>query len=223
MKKLLLSLLGCATLTGTAYAGDEKITRGYNSNDSLGCMMLRECTDNVQRISSIKDIQDSYPNSDYSAVAIEFNEMLDSLDKIGVMVFLGDQKYFPIGNRGVYHTISNNFFLNDAFMGRQSTLMSVVRHEGWHAAQDCMAGTIDNSMIAIILREDDVPSIWREIAEKTYPKSVVPWEAEASWAGRTENMTADALAACATGKMWEIYEPTPLTREYLVKEGYITK
>lgn len=223
MKKLLLSLLGCATLTGTAYAGDEKITRGYNSNDSLGCMMLRECTDNVQRISSIKDIQDSYLNSDYSSVAIEFNEMLDSLDKIGVMVFLGDQKYFPIGNRGVYHTVSNNFFLNDAFMGRQSTLMSVVRHEGWHAAQDCMAGTIDNSMIAIILREDDVPSIWREIAEKTYPKSVVPWEAEASWAGRTENMTADALAACATGKMWEIYEPTPLTREYLVKEGYITK
>ena len=223
MKKLLLSLLGCATLTGTAYAGDEKITRGYNSNDSLGCMMLRECTDNVRRITSIKDIQDSYPNSDYSAVAIEFNEMLDSLDKIGVMVFLGDQKYFPIGNRGVYHTVSNNFFLNDAFMGRQSTLMSVVRHEGWHAAQDCMAGTIDNSMIAIILREDDVPSIWREIAEKTYPKSVVPWEAEASWAGRTENMTADALAACATGKIWEIYEPTPLTREYLVKEGYITK
>jgi hypothetical protein len=32
MKKLLLSLLGCAVLTGTAYAGDEKITRGYNSN-----------------------------------------------------------------------------------------------------------------------------------------------------------------------------------------------
>ena len=223
MKKLLLSILGCAVLTGTAYAGDEKITRGYNSNDSLGCMMLRECTDNVQRISSIKDIQDSYPNSDYSAVATEFNEMLDSLDKIGVMVFLGDQKYFPIGNRGVYHTVSNNFFLNDAFMGRQSTLMSVVRHEGWHAAQDCMAGTINNSLIAIILPEDDVPSIWREIAEKTYPKSVVPWEAEASWAGRTERMTADVLAACAGGKMWEIYEPTPLTREYLVKEGYITK
>tara|TARA_Y100000385_G_scaffold285029_1_gene344194 strand:+ start:637 stop:1308 length:672 start_codon:yes stop_codon:yes gene_type:complete len=223
MKKLLLSLLGCAALAGTAYAGDEKITRGYNTNDSLGCMILRECTDNVQRITSIKDIQDNYPNSDYSAVANEFNEMLDSLDKIGVMVFLGDQKYFPVGNRGVYHTVSNNFFLNDAFMGRQSTLMSVVRHEGWHAAQDCMAGTINNSLIAIILPEDDVPSIWREMAERTYPKSVLPWEAEAGWAGRTERMTADALAACATGKMWEIYEPTALTRKYLVKEGYITK
>jgi hypothetical protein len=223
MKKLLLSLLGCAALAGTAYAGDEKITRGYNSNDSLGCMMLRECTDNVQRITSIKDIQDNYPNSDYSAVATEFNEMLDSLDKIGVMVFLGDQKYFPVGNRGVYHTVSNNFFLNDAFMGRQSTLMSVVRHEGWHVAQDCMAGTINNSLIAIILPEDDVPSIWREMAKRTYPKSVLPWEAEAGWAGRTEGMTADALAACTTGKMWEIYPPTPLTRKYLIKEGYITK
>ena len=223
MKKLLLSLLGCATLAGTAYAGNEKITKGYNTNDSLGCMILRECTDNVQRITSIKDIQDNYPNSDYSAVANEFNEMLDSLNKIGVMVFLGDQKYFPVGNRGVYHTVSNNFFLNDAFMGRQSTLMSVVRHEGWHAAQDCMAGTINNSLIAIILPEDDVPSIWREMAERTYPKSVLPWEAEAGWAGRTERMTADALAACATGKMWEIYEPTALTRKYLVKEGYITK
>ena len=223
MKKLLLSLLGCAALAGTAYAGDEKITKGYYTNDSLGCMILRECTDNVQRIKSIKDIQDNYPNSDYSAVAIEFNEMLHSLDKIGVMVFLGDQKYFPVGNRGVYHTVSNNFFLNDAFMGRQSTLMSVVRHEGWHVAQDCMAGTIDNSMIAIILPEDNVPFIWKEMAERTYPKTAVPWEAEASWAGRTEGMTADALAACSTGKMWEIYEPTPLTRKYLVDEGYITK
>ena len=222
MKKIIASLLASAALTTPVFADPLKDSE-YFTMHSMGCMMLRECTDNVRRITSIKDIQDSYPNSDYSAVAIEFNEMLDSLDKIGVMVFLGDQKYFPIGNRGVYHTVSNNFFLNDAFMGRQSTLMSVVRHEGWHAAQDCMAGTIDNSMIAIILREDDVPSIWREIAEKTYPKSVVPWEAEASWAGRTENMTADALAACATGKIWEIYEPTPLTREYLVKEGYITK
>jgi hypothetical protein len=61
------------------------------------------------------------------------------------------------------------------------------------------------------------------MVERTYPKQSWPWEKEASWAGKTENMTADALAACATGAMWEVYEPTPLTREYLVKEGYITK
>ena len=106
-------------------------------------------------------------------------------------------------------------------MGRPSVLMSVMRHEGWHAAQDCMAGTIDNSMIAIIKPEDEVPPLWREMVERTYPKSAVPWEAEATWAGKTEGMTSNALAACADGEMWKIYPPTPLTRKYLVENGYI--
>jgi len=147
--------------------------------------------------------------------------MLSSLNQIGVKVYLADEKYFPVGHRGVYHTVSNNFFLNKTFMGRPNILMSVMRHEGWHAAQDCMAGTIDNSLIAIIMPEDSVPPIWREMVEATYPKSAWPWEAEASWAGKTEAMTADALNACAAGQMWTEYPPTPLTREYLVKEGYI--
>ena len=189
--------------------------------DSMGCMLLRECTDNVKRITSIQDIKDRYPDSDYTSVADEFNDIISAFDKIGVGVFLADSKYFPVGHRGVYHTVSNNFFLNDAHMHRQGILMSVTRHEGWHAAQDCMAGTIDNSLIAIIKPEDEVPMIWRIMAERTYPEHAVPWEAEAGWAGRTEGMTAMALEACATGAMWEIYEPTPLTREYLEKEGYI--
>ena len=52
-------------------------------------------------------------------------------------------------------------------MHRPSTLMSVMRHEGWHAAQDCMAGTIDNNMIAIIMDEEKVPQLWQDIASKT--------------------------------------------------------
>ena len=99
--------------------------------------------------------------------------------------------------------------------------MSVVRHEGWHAAQDCMAGTIKNSMIAIIKPEEEVPIIWRVMAERTYPPSAVPWEAEASWAGKTENMTMEALQACARGEMWSEYEPTPLTRQWLEENKYI--
>ena len=106
-------------------------------------------------------------------------------------------------------------------MGRPHILMSVMRHEGWHAAQDCMAGSIKNSLIAIIKPEDEVPMVWRVLAKRTYPPHAVPWEAEASWAGKTEGMTMKALEACATGKMWEVYEPTPLTREYLEKEGFI--
>ena len=108
-------------------------------------------------------------------------------------------------------------------MDSTNYLMQVMRHEGWHAAQDCMAGSIKNSLIAIIKPEDEVPMIWRVMAERTYPEHAVPWEAEAGWAGRTEKMTMEALQACAAGNMWEVYEPTPLTRKYLVEEGYISK
>jgi hypothetical protein len=203
-------------------ADDSKITKGYHSNDSMGCMLLRECTDGVKEVFSLLDVSSEYSNTDeFTFVANEFNNMLTSLNSVGVKVFLADAKYFPHTHRGVYHTVGNNFFLNRKYMGRPGTLMQVMRHEGWHAAQDCMAGTIDNSLIAIILPEEDVPMIWRVMAERTYPEHAVPWEAEAGWAGRTENMTKDALAACATGRMWEIYEPTPLTRKYLEDNGYI--
>jgi len=218
MKKVLLSLLALGVCS-PAFAGS-KVKEFYTMN-SMGCMILRECTEDVRRINSISDIESYYPDSDFSVVADEFNSMLLSLNKIGVMVFLGPERYFPPGHRGVYHTVTNNFYLNDAFMKRPDVLMTVMRHEGWHAAQDCMAGTIDNSMIAIIKPEEDVPKLWREIVEKTYPKSAVPWEAEAKWAGKTEGMTAKALDVCAAGPMWEVYKPTPLTLEWLEKNGYV--
>ena len=202
MKKLLLGLIGLSLASLPALAGESKLKKGFYSMDALGCMLVQECTENVRRIKSIDNIRKEFPNSDFDIVADEFNSMLVSLDKVGVMVFLGPEKYFPPGHRGVYHTVSNKFYLNDAFMHRPSVLMTVMRHEGWHAAQDCMAGSIKNSLIALIFPENRVPGVWRDIVEKTYPKSAVPFEAEAKWAGRTEGMTAEALDACTTGKMW---------------------
>ena len=222
MKKIIASLVAAVAVVLPAHSDPLK-DKEFNTMHSMGCMLLQECTDNVKRITSIQDIINRYPDSDYSAVANEFNDIIRTFNKIGVGVFLADSKYFPPGHRGVYHTVSNNFFLNDAHMYRQGILMSVTRHEGWHAAQDCMAGTIENSLIAIIKPEEEVPTIWRVMAERTYPEHAVPWEAEAGWAGRTEGMTAMALEACATGAMWEVYKPTPLTRQYLEKEGYLSK
>ena len=199
-----------------------KLKYGYNTMDSMGCMILRECVDGVEEITSLLDISSEYPNTDdFYVVANEFNNMLVSLNQVGVKVFLADSKYFPVGHRGVYHTVSNNFFLNKAHMGRPGVLMSVMRHEGWHAAQDCMAGTIENSLIAIIKPEEEVPPLWREMVERTYPKSAVPWESEATWAGKTEGMTMKALQACAAGTMWKVYEPTPKTREWLEENNYL--
>ena len=221
MKKIILSLLASAALVAPVSADPLKDSE-YFTMHSMGCMLLQECIDDVEEITSILDVSSQYSNTEqFYSVANEFNNMLSSLNAIGVKVFLADQKYFPVSHRGVYHTVSNNFFLNKAFMGRPNVLMSVMRHEGWHAAQDCMAGTIDNSMIAIIKPEDEVPMLWRDMVESAYPESAWPWEKEATWAGKTEGMTMNALAACADGNMWEVYEPTPLTRKYLVDFGYI--
>ena len=210
---------------GTAHvalANEDKITKGFYSMDAMGCMLLRECTDGVDQVHSLLDISSEYTNPErYTFVASEFNQMISALKRVGSNVYLADEKYFPPMHRGVYHTVSNNFYLNRRYMDKPGTLMQVMRHEGWHAAQDCMAGSIKNSLIAIIMPEEDVPMLWRTLAERTYPEAAVPWEAEAGWAGRTEGMTMKALNSCAAGTMWTDYEPTPLTYKWLKENGHV--
>ena len=206
-----------------ALAGDTKLKeKHYYTLEATGCMILRECTEGVVEIKNHKDLGIYYKKFPMMVNdAKEFDALVAASNKVGVKVYLAPERYFPPGHRGVYHTVSNNFYLNATLVKRYSTLMSVMRHEGWHAAQDCMAGSIKNSMIAIIMPEEDVPQLWRDITEKTYPASAVPWEAEATWAGKTEGMTMKALKACADGNMWTVFEPTPLTRKWLEEEGYI--
>jgi hypothetical protein len=223
MKKIIMALMAACLTIPAAQAEPIKESE-YKTMHSMGCMLLGECTDDVVKVFSMLDISSQYDNTEeFTGVTGEFHNMLHSLNEIGVNVFLADEKYFPAMHRGVYHTVSNNFFLNKDYMGDPGVLMSVMRHEGWHAAQDCMAGTIDNSMIAIIMPEDDVPMLWQEMVKRTYmmQPSAIPWEKEAMWAGKTENMTMNALAACAGGNMWEVYEPTPMTREWLERNNYI--
>ena len=223
MKKIIALAAGLMMMGNPAVA-DPIDEDDYFTNHSLGCMLLQECTDDVQEVFSLLDVSSKYPDPDkFNFASNEFNQMLVALNQVGVKVYLADQKYFPVGHRGVYHTVSNNFYLNKAHMGRPSTLMSVMRHEGWHAAQDCMAGTINNSMIAIIMDEDKVPKIWQEIAADTYKfqPEAIPWQKEAFWAAKTEGMTMNALQACARGSMWTEYEPTPLTRLWLERNGYV--
>ena len=203
-------------------AGEDKITKGYNSMDAMGCMLVRECTKDVDEVHSLLDISAEYTNTEeFTPVALEFNTMLMAMNQVGIKVYLADQRYFPHMHRGVYHTVSNNVYLNRDYMGDPGTLMMLMRHEGWHAAQDCMAGSIKNSMIAIIKPEEEVPMLWRVMAERTYPAHSVPWEAEAQWAGRTEGMTMKALQSCAAGTMWTDYEPTPLTYKWLKENNYV--
>ena len=226
MKKIIMSLLAAATISVPALADPIKEDDFFTMH-SMGCMLLQECTDHVQELKTVSDLNkhEELSDIDYSIVADEFDSLVRSLNAVGAKVFLADMRYFPVGHRGVYHTVGNNFFLNVAHMHRPGTMMSVMRHEGWHAAQDCMAGTIKNNFIAIIMNEEDVPSMYQAIAKSAYKSTpeAIPWEKEAYWAGHTEGMTQAALESCARGTMWTDYDPTPMTREWLVEKGFIAK
>jgi len=221
MKRFLLALI----LAASPVMADPIEEEHYFSAHSMGCMLLRECTDHVNELKTVSDLNkhDYLSDVDYSIVADEFNSLVRSLNTVGSKVFLADSRYFPVGHRGVYHTVSNNFFLNVDHMKRPGVMMSVMRHEGWHAAQDCMAGSIKNNYIAIIKPEEEVPRMYQAIAKSAYKTQphAIPWEKEAYWAGHTEGMTQAALESCAAGTMWTDYEPTPMTREWLEENNFI--
>ena len=64
MKKVIMSLLAAATIAAPVLADPIKQDE-YYSNHSMGCMLLRECTDGVKQINSIADIADTYPDADF--------------------------------------------------------------------------------------------------------------------------------------------------------------
>ena len=219
-------MLAAVSLTTPALADPIDEDQFFTAH-AQGWMLLRECTDYVQELKTVSDLNkhEELSDIDYSIVADEFNALIRSLNAVGAKVFLADMRYFPIGHRGVYHTVGNNFFLNVAHMHRPGTMMSVMRHEGWHAAQDCMAGSIKNNFIAIIHNQEEVPKMYQAIAKSAYKTQphAIPWEKEAYWAGHTEGMTQAALESCARGTMWTDYEPTPMTREWLIENGHLPK
>ena len=195
-----------------------------NSYAAMGCMKLRECTDGVIRLRSVDQLIKQYGDSDFNQYKEEIQRMLESLETAGVQVFLADPDNFPRTHRGTYYTDTNMFFLNSGYVYNAEVFMKVFRHEGWHAAQDCMAGSIDNSMIAVIYNDELIPQPYKLDAQIRYgmmaPKAI-PWEQEAIWAGNVPNMTADALDSCSTKTMWSDYTPTPMTAEWLTNNGYI--
>ena len=58
------SLSAAHGLTVPVNAGEDKITKGYNSMDAMGCMLLRECKEDVKEVYSLLDISSEYPNTE---------------------------------------------------------------------------------------------------------------------------------------------------------------
>lgn len=215
MKKFLASVFAAAAFASPVLAEDK--VKAWRSFDSVGCMMLKECTEGVKKVSTWSDL-----GPEYEIASEEIDEIVQALDKVGAAVYLADEKYFAFRMRGVYDVRGNSMFLNAFYIDQPTKMIQVIRHEGWHAAQDCMAGTLNNTFTALIHPEEAVPDWIRRGAERTYPKKVLPFEAEAMWAMYVEDKTVEALKVCGgPKKMWEHYTPTPLTGEWLKKEGFM--
>ena len=58
-------LLGLSLLiVPPAMADESKITKGYNTMDAMGCMLVRDCTKDVEEVHSLLDISSQYPNTE---------------------------------------------------------------------------------------------------------------------------------------------------------------
>ena len=221
MNKIVTALFA-GLLVAPAALADPHIP-AWKTNHSMGCMLLRECTEDTWRVKRIADIEKQITHSDYDLIREEADGILTELDKMGVEVFLAHDKYFTRGVAGTYHAEENKFFLNDSWSDDPYQLLRTLRHEAWHAAQDAMAGTIDNTFLAVIVDDKDIPQHVKLMVEIAYPPSARPWEAEAKWAGETPNMTLDVLKVInrTNNKPWTELEPTPLTRLWLERNGYL--
>ena len=188
----------------------------------MGCMLTRDCTEGVIKTDSVPLLEQEFGFTFNEEEKEEISDILGSLRDVGIEVFVSDPKYFVRNTRGVYYTEGNKFYLNPQYLSSSSEVLSVIRHEGWHAAQDCMAGSLQNNSIAVIWNDGVVPEGYRLRADILYGGGpAVPWEAEAMWAMETPFQTANALRACAADEpMWWIYTPTPMTGEWLVENGY---
>jgi hypothetical protein len=63
MKKIIMSLLAAASVAAPVLA--DPITKDdYYTIHSMGCMLLRECTDGVKQVTSLLDISSEYSNTD---------------------------------------------------------------------------------------------------------------------------------------------------------------
>ena len=217
MKKLLTSVFIAASLVGPVTA--EPVVKDY-SYDALGCMILLECTRGVERVRVGQDLgkaQEEYRE--------EYSRIIAALDKIGVAIYIADERYFPHNTNGIYKPSYNRFFIRKDLLEDGRDFIKTFRHEGWHAVQDCMAGGIQNGFIAQVYQDKDIPDFVRDMTARIYGLAgqggAVAWEADANTAKIRPGDTARYLEMCAKGPLWDQVEPTPMTKEWLMGCGWM--
>ncbi len=223
MKKLFTTIGLSLTLTFPVVA--ETIQKSHPqvkdySIAAMGCMILLDCYEGIEKISADKDFGERFV-----VFKDEVKRILTSLDKLGIGVYIADERYFTRSTLGIYKPDYNRLFINRNLLTNPREFLSTLRHEGWHTVQDCMGGGLQTSFMAQVHHDKEIPDWLRKMVERTYSfagmSRAVPWEVDANWAEEQSNVTAEKLEMCAKGPLWEQVTPTPMTKEWLIGCGFM--
>ena len=223
MKKILtaigLSLTLALPATSETLQKSHPQVKDY-SIAAMGCMILLDCYEGIDKISPDKDFGERF-----IVFKDEIKIILTALDKLGIGVYLGDERYFTRSTVGLYKPDYNRLFINKKLLEDPREFLGTLRHEGWHTVQDCMGGGLQTSFMAQVHQDKEIPEWLRKMVERTYSfagmSRAVPWEVDANWAEEQSNVTADKLEMCVKGPLWEQIEPTPMTKEWLIGCGWM--
>jgi len=222
MQKLLT--LAAATLLTLPVAAESikpshPIVKDY-SIAAMGCMILLDCYEGIEKLTPDKDFGEKF-----IVQKDEIKRILTALDKLGIAVYLGHERYFTRSTAGLYKPDYNRLFINKNLLDDPKEFLGTLRHEGWHTVQDCMGGGLDTPFMAQVHQDKEIPGWLHELVERTYTiagmSRAVPWEVDANWAEQKANTTAEKLEMCAVGPLWNQIEPTPMTKEWLVGCSYM--
>ena len=184
----------------------------FYTRTAMSCMKEQDCTAGIEKFNS----------DDFKG---EAKNIIKNLDMMGVKAYNAAPEYFVDDWRGVYFSDKNTIYINKKYSKTHESFLKILRHEGWHAAQDCMAGGMTNSDMLSMLSHEVIPEY---ITEETFARygygdpTVIRIEREAVWAMKVSGMTTDALEACNSDvPIWETYFPPKRTWQWLYWNGHI--
>jgi hypothetical protein len=225
MKNFLSTITLSLSLTFPVHAasviGSQPTVKPFSAA-AMGCMILLECTEGVEKLTPESEVLKS---KDFDPFREEIKKILIGLEKVGVPVYIAPTRYFTPRTIGLYKPKYNRFFTNEELLKDPREFLGTMRHEGWHAVQDCMGGGIKDSFMAQVHQDSEIPSWVMKSTSLAYESMgqsrAIPWEADANWAEEQSNQTVKYLEMCAKGPLWEQVRPTPMTMEWLIGCGFM--
>lgn len=221
LKGLALSALLTLPVNASSLETIQPTVKAY-SLAAMGCMILRECTEGVEKLTPESEV---FNDKDFDPFREEIKRIITALDALKIEVYLAPSRYFTPRTVGLYKPNYNRFFINETLLQDEREFLGTLRHEGWHVVQDAMGGGLETSFMAQVHQDSEIPAWLMKMTRTTYESigqsRAVPWEADANWAEEQLNQTAKYLEMAAKEPLWEQVEPTPMTKEWLIGCGWM--